>query len=235
MKAALLIVLTMGALAIGLRSSPDSRPTELARFDTSLAGRTPGQRHNAAWAAKRLNGAVIQPRATVSFNERVGHWISSEGAARAPVSFGGTLAVSWGGGVCQTSTTLYNAALLSGLTIVERHPHDVAPLYVPAGLDAAVAQGIADLKLKNPWPVPVRIHATAEGKRLTVRIEALGRVEKPGIRTVVEAVSIQAAPDAPGLKRQVGRDGARVRVWRIVGDQWEDCGESEYAPIPHAD
>jgi vancomycin resistance protein YoaR len=125
--------------------------TPLVEFATSLEGRTPGQRHNATLAAKRIHGATLAPDTEWSFNQTIGQWVRSEGYVRAPVSYGGVLVPAWGGGVCQTSTTLYNAALLAGLEVLERHPHTIAPSYIAPGRDAAVAQGIADLKLRNPY------------------------------------------------------------------------------------
>jgi vancomycin resistance protein VanW len=141
-------------------------------FATSLEGRTQGQRHNATLAAKRIHGAIIAPDATWSFNQTIGQWVRSEGYVRAPVSYGGVLVPAWGGGVCQTSTTLYNAALLAGLEVVERHPHTIAPSYIAPGRDAAVAHGIADLKLRNPYPFPCRIECFVRGDKLVCRLSA---------------------------------------------------------------
>jgi vancomycin resistance protein YoaR len=98
-----------------------------------------------------------------------------EGYVKAPVSYDGELIRAFGGGVCQTSTTLYNAALLAGLPIVERHAHVFAPSYVPPGRDAAVAQYDIDLRFQNPYPWPIRIQARANGDRLEVRVLGRGR------------------------------------------------------------
>src|SRR5207302_1442552 len=81
--------------------------------------RTKAQKRNAILALKKLDGAVIAPGETFSFNTRVGTWSRDQGYRRAPVSYNGTLIASWGGGVCQTSTTLYNAALLAGMKIID--------------------------------------------------------------------------------------------------------------------
>jgi vancomycin resistance protein YoaR len=153
--------------------------TPLVEFATSLEGRTQGQRHNATLAAKRLHGAILAPDATWSFNQTVGQWVRSEGYVRAPVSYGGVLVPAWGGGVCQTSTTLYNAALLAGLEVVERHPHTIAPSYIAPGRDAAVAHGIADLKLRNPYPFPCRIECFVRGGQTGVSAQR-GRVASAG-------------------------------------------------------
>lgn len=218
--------------------SPAPYEQRLAEFTTSLEGRTPGQRHNAEWAIKRLRGVVLQPGQTFSFNRRVGPWGRREGVVRAPVSYGGILVPSWGGGICQVSTTLYCAALLAGMEIVERHAHAVCPAYIPAGMDAAVAYGLADLKIRNPYPFPVAFQGEIVGNHLICRIMALSAqpIKRGTCRLVREWIASQPPPAIKGLKPQPGRAGVRVRLWRIVEQQVatkrELCHETEYAPLP---
>ncbi len=76
----------------------------------------------------------------------------------------------WGGGVCQTSTTLYNAALLAGLEIVERHRHHWPARYAPLGRDAAVAYSNIDMRFRNNLPAPVRIVAQVSGDKLVFKL-----------------------------------------------------------------
>jgi len=226
----------IGMLWLVIASEPPA-PNRMAEFTTSLVGRTPGQRHNSEWAAKKIDGAVIKPGASFSFNHRVGPWGRREGVVRAPVSYGGILVPSWGGGVCQTSTTLYCAALIAGMEIKERHSHEIAPSYIPAGMDAAVAQELADLRFKNPYPFPVTVECFIEKDLLTCRIitlEPLPAGYTP-CRLKREPVSMQPAPEARGLKPQHGRPGIRVRLWRLKvenGTQARElCHETEYAPL----
>jgi vancomycin resistance protein YoaR len=89
------------------------------------------QRHNARKAALSLDNQTIAPGATFSFNKVVKSWSWDQGYVKAPVSYDGELIPAYGGGVCQASTTLYNAVLLAGLPIVERHSHVFTPHYVP--------------------------------------------------------------------------------------------------------
>src|SRR5687767_11452496 len=109
---------------------------EMAGYATSLLGRTSGQRHNARLAAEAINGKAIAPGEVFSFNRAVKSWSVDQGYVKAPVSFDGELVRAFGGGVCQTSSTLYNAALLAGLPIIERHPHVFRPQYIAPGRDA---------------------------------------------------------------------------------------------------
>jgi len=211
----------------------------LAEFATSLAGRSPAQRHNALWAARRLDGAVIAPGQTFSFNRQVGPWTRDAGVQRAPASFGGILVPSWGGGVCQVSTTLYCAALLAGLVVRERHPHELAPGYIPAGLDAAVAYGIADLRIENSLARPLRIRCTIGNEKLTCTlVAALRGDDRPRYRLVRELVASRLPPTLTAHRPQSGRPGVRVRLWRI--EQTPDgpgrrelCHETEYSALPH--
>jgi vancomycin resistance protein VanW len=218
--------------------------TPLVEFATSLEGRTQGQRHNATLAAKRIHGAIIAPDATWSFNQTIGQWVRSEGYVRAPVSYGGVLVPAWGGGVCQTSTTLYNAALLAGLEVVERHPHTIAPSYIAPGRDAAVAHGIADLKLRNPYPFPYRIECFVRGDKLVCRLSAGAspqqvRQHARACTLETEVVSRSPAPIVADFRKQPGRAGMRVRLWRTCtvngAVQRELCHETQYAPLPRGE
>lgn len=213
-------------LLVGLAAGfilPRARPAAvLGSYITSLQGRTRGQRANATLAARALDGVVIMPGATFSFNKVVGPWTPDRGYVRALVSYEGELVTDWGGGVCQTSTTLYNAALIAGLTIVQRQPHTWMPHYIPPGQDAAVAQYDIDLRLHNPYHWPVRVQAGARHDRLYVRFSgedqgpmAEVRDEVLGAERPVELV--RAEDQLPGHQLRLvnrGRPGARVVVYR---------------------
>ncbi len=167
---ALLILLAAGgSLFLRLAAAPPSE-AEIAGYATSLQGRTASQRYNAKLAARMIDGKIVAPGAIFSFNRVVKSWSLDQGYVKAPVSFDGELVRAYGGGVCQTSTTLYNAALLANLPIVERHSHVFAAHYAPPGRDAAVAQRTIDLRFKNPYPWPLRIQASAAGDRLDIRL-----------------------------------------------------------------
>jgi len=194
----------------------------LGSYATSLQGRTRGQRINAHKAAQALDGVVIEPGAAVSFNRIVGSWTPERGYVLAPVSYDGELVVDWGGGVCQTSSTLYNAALLAGLDILERHRHTWAPKYVPPGQDAAVAQTTIDLRLRNPYPWPISIHTRTTDD--SIGFEIVGRQSGPialvsGIITAntPPLEIIKNDPNLPPHRRYLitrGRPGLRVAVYR---------------------
>jgi vancomycin resistance protein VanW len=206
----------------------------VASFATSLAGRTPGQRHNAELAMKRLNGATLKPGETFSFNKRVGTFSRDQGYRRAPVSYDGQLIDDWGGGVCQSSTTLYNAALLAGMTIVERNHHRFAPGYVGPGRDAAVAYSSIDLRFSNPYAFPVRITTQVSGACLLVEFKAEQALPvQPRIVTEVRGLVhprtfLVDDEEGPRRVRTSGKSGFDVTVVRIEGNRREEISHDTY-------
>lgn len=206
-----------------------SAPTEqtVASYVTSIEGRTKSQRYNAARALSKLNGVMIQPHQNFSFNARVGSFARDDGYRKAPVSYNGQLIDSWGGGVCQASTTVYNAALIAGMRIEERHRHEFCPSYVPPGRDAAVAYGDIDLKFRNPYSFPVRILASADNAMLKVRFVANSPLPK-AVQVTADVRNIEkptefliGAPGQTGRVRNTGKPGYDVAVYRLVGEQRE--------------
>jgi vancomycin resistance protein YoaR len=225
------IALFLGGLVYALTAGSAKQVT-MARYITPLDGRMGNQRHNAVLCLKQLDGFVLLPGATFSFNETVGTWSRDKGYRRAPVSFGGLLVDSWGGGVCQTSSTLYNAALLAGMQIDERHRHHYAPTYISPGRDAAVAYPSIDLKFTNPYPFPVTVEGTVTPNGVVIDIVGS---EKPtdGIR-IQQRIADVAKPQELligsgryGRVRNPGHAGYSVETYRVTGDTSEllsvDC------------
>ena len=212
------LCLVFGLAAATYRSLPEE--STLAGYVTPLAGRTRSQRHNAYLAAQKLYGAAIAPGGLFSFNQRVGTFSRDQGYKKAPVSYNGQLIDDWGGGVCQVSTTLYNAALLADMEIVERHRHRFCPSYVPPGRDAAVAFSNIDLRFRNPLPFQVRIHARLEGDLLHIELVGDGTLkEHPQVVQVVSQVeppeTFTIGRPGPAAKvRNTGKPGFDVFVYR---------------------
>ena len=172
MKAILKIILAvsvLSAMVIWIARAPGEEH-EIGGYVTSLCGRTPSQIHNVTLATRQINNIVIMPGQSFSFTKTVGSWTADKGYEKAPVSYDGELVSSFGGGVCQASTTLYNAALLAGLQITERHRHHWPARYAPPGRDAAVAYEDVDLCFRNNLPEPIRISGSIRGDNLVYRI-----------------------------------------------------------------
>jgi vancomycin resistance protein YoaR len=208
---------------MGWAATRGDREAVLSRYVTSLHGRTPNQVHNVAVAARSLNGKWIRPGEVFSFNRTIGSWSSDSAYKRAPVSYDGELVPSWGGGVCQASTTLYNAALLAGLTVVERHRHRWTAHYVAPGRDAAVAYSNIDLRLRNPYPWPVRLEGEIRGELVEFRV--VGKEQPPQrfeirqrMASVTEPATLRQEWEAGMPTRRVrnpGKRGYRVLTYRV--------------------
>lgn len=215
-----------------------------AAYATDLSGRTPNQRFNAARAARAIDGVTVAPGQIFSFNRTVRGWSADQGFRKAPVSYDGVLVDDYGGGVCQTSTTLYNAALLAGLPILERHAHTFAPSYAPPGRDAAVAYAGVDLRFRNTSSVPLVIHARVEGRMLVCRLVGRGPLST---YVVIRAEGLDRFAPLPariapgtGLTRarwhRAGRDGVRVAIFRDTSApgrvvRHESISDDTYRPI----
>lgn len=220
-----------GATVLGLRPSGS---VILAQYATTLQGRTDAQRHNAELAVGKLRGAIVKPGQVFSFVGRVGTWSRDAGYRRAPVSYNGTLIDAWGGGVCQTSTTLYNSALLAGMQIVERNHHRFAPSYAPPGRDAAVAFSSVDLRFRNPYDFPVKVDGRIEDNQLIVSITGANALkQKPKIVTDVRQVDIpnEYTIDRGGKSshtRNYGKAGFDVVTYRVTGSHRELISSDSY-------
>ena len=154
---------------------PFIQDNDIAAMDGILSSYTtsfsPGDRgDNIGLAASHLQGALIRSGATLSFNNVVGPRTREAGYKNAGVIIYGEHAIDVGGGVCQVSSTLYNAILLAGLTSVERTGHFASSAYVPAGRDATVADGLIDFVFRNPLPHPVYLTIANSGNSLTVYV-----------------------------------------------------------------
>ena len=107
--------------------------------------------HNLRLACAALNGVVLQPGETLSYNATLGQRTEEAGYKEAPAYSGTELVDSLGGGICQVSSTLYLCSLFAELETVERVSHGYPANYMPVGLDATVSWGSPDLKIKNSW------------------------------------------------------------------------------------
>ncbi|MGN1179976.1 MAG: VanW family protein [Suilimivivens sp.] len=141
----------------------------LARYSTTYIT-TEDRAVNVELAASRINGMILQPGDTFSYSDSVGTRTLENGYVVAPSFAGGKVVSSVGGGICQVSSTLYVAMLLSGIPATQHYLHSLPVDYVPRGLDAAIVEGYKDLKFKNNFDYPIMINATSTNGTLTVSI-----------------------------------------------------------------
>lgn len=144
--------------------------TPVSEYKTDLLGRDENVRVNIEKAAAKLNGVVIPSNKKFSFNATVGITDQAHGYKDAPVILHDKIIQAAGGGVCQVSSTLYNAVLLANLDIVYRVNHSHQVKYVPVGLDATVADNGPDFKFKNNTDTPIYIKTIIKDNQLIVKL-----------------------------------------------------------------
>ena len=164
-----------------------------ASFSTTYISSTEQRKNNIKVASKYLDNTFIDVGAEFSFNNVVGERTVSRGFKNAKIIVDGEFVDGVGGGVCQVSTTLYNAVLLSGLMVTEYHPHSLAVSYVPPSFDAMVNSGWADLKFVNNTHNPILVKAVADNNKITISIYGEKMKEKYARQSVVTETIL--APD----------------------------------------
>ena len=143
---------------------------ELASHKTEFNAKEEARKTNITRASSSINGHVVQPGETFSYNQTVGPTIERRGYEESTIYVQGEKKKGFGGGVCQVSTTLSIAAEDAGMTIVERHDHSLPVTYAEEGDEAATSYGGIDFKFKNEKPFPVVIRSSVEGGTISVSI-----------------------------------------------------------------
>ena len=173
-------------------------------FSTNYETSSEARKSNVRKALSNFNGMIIEPQQEVSFNDVTGARTEENGYKEANIILNGAYVKGAGGGVCQASTTLYNALLLADLEILEVNHHSLPASYVPLSCDAMVSEGVADLKFKNPFDTPVYIKTFGDEKTVTVEIHGKPLSEGEEIKTRAEFVKVllhggdQIVPDTNG-------------------------------------
>ncbi len=181
-----------------------------ASFSTSVAEQDENVKRNITIACGRLDGIVIPPNAVFSFNDTVEEGSAKNGYVMGRVLYRDRVVMEPGGGLCQVSSTLFNAFLMAGCVIMERHRHFQPVTYVPLGLDATIKYGKKDLKIKNPHQHTIRIGMQLNEKSLIAVITSETRLAYSyEIFTEEDEV---AAPYGPDTERI--RQGISVMVYR---------------------
>jgi vancomycin resistance protein YoaR len=200
--------------------------TVLAEYDTffSRGGEQKRRGKNIDNASQKLDGLVISPGEMISFNSVVGERSESNGFAKSWEIFKGEMVEGVGGGTCQAASTFHAAAFFAGFDVLERLPHSRPSAYIPMGLDSTVVYPSVDLKVRNPHPFPVVVHAKTDGSKL--HIELLGKMRPVDVAFGRELVSTVAfkrkiveEPSLSGktvLVKQHGIKGYRIKRSRLL-------------------
>jgi len=142
----------------------------LSKFTTKFNSNAKSRTHNMKLSSVAIDNYILKPGDVFSFNKVVGYAGPQQGYQKAVIFVDGKEEQAYGGGICQVSSTLYNAAMQAGLEIVERHPHSKPVGYVEKGKDAATSYNGVDLKFKNIHPYPITINSYISDGTLTIEI-----------------------------------------------------------------
>jgi vancomycin resistance protein VanW len=211
---------------------PDVTATDAAKITVPLSSFTTWfnpakveRTHNLRLAANAINGIILKPGMKFSANEIIGPRLASRGFRPAQIFVRGKLEEGIGGGVCQVSSTLYNAVLLAGLKVVERSHHSRLVPYVGPGRDATVVYGLRDFKFVNTNSSPIAIISQIKGSRLTIAIygspsdKKIVKIYTSQSKVIPPGVQALEDPSLPAGVRKVvekGSNGVSVTVYRTI-------------------
>jgi vancomycin resistance protein VanW len=221
---------------------------ELETYSTSLENKEENTIYNIKLSSEVINGILVKPQEIFSFNKYVGPAEKADGYKEGTIIANGVFVNGYGGGICQVSSTLYNAVLLANLPIVERYNHSVygeATKYVPLGQDAAIFYGYKDLRFKNNSDhmivifskvfrdtLQVSIFGGNEGK---AEVEIISKDKKViDHQTIREKDSKLEAGQEKVV--QEGVPGYQIKTYRIVRKNGEEkielLAEDTYKSVP---
>lgn len=194
----------------------------LASYSTHFSEYDYSRSQNVRLAAKAISGVIVKPNQVLSFNDTVGHRNAANGYKSAAVIINGKVEQDLGGGVCQVSSTLYNAILLAGLTSTERASHFFPSSYVPAGRDATVADGVLDFKFRNPLPHSVFLLTSCYNG--TINVFVLGCKEDLQGKTYKIETNVKRGGSAPvvTVSRVAYKNGEEVGREVLHTDNYDE-------------
>lgn len=182
----------------------------LSKYTTIYDAGNYNRSHNISLAAKTVNGTILLPGETFSYNGILGNTNKEKGYKVGTAYSGGKVIESYGGGICQLSSTIYNAALYANLEIVERHNHSYAVNYVPAGRDATVAYGGKNFRFKNNRKYPIKIESNAKNGVVSVSIK--GIKEETEYEVVLTSSVLSSTPNKTVYQQNSNLEEGKQKV-----------------------
>ena len=198
--------------------------TLMGSYSSDFGSSSSDRQHNIVLAASHINGTILGPDEEFSYNKIVGPREPGYGWRMGHAYSNGNVIDSLGGGVCQVSSTLYNAALYADIKITERRCHSSRVAYLPAGRDATVAWDSQDFRFKNNTDGPIYLAAKTRGGVLTFRIYGTGAPKRK-----IERIRVSGGSS--------GRSGGTYySAWKVGKDEngkefREEIGDSYYKPL----
>ena len=201
-------------------------PDKIASYTTKYDPTNKNRSNNISISAEKIDGTIIMPGETFSYNQTVGERTIAAGYKEAGAYAGGRVVQDVGGGICQTSSTLYNAVLLANLEIVDRSNHQFLTSYVAASRDATVSWGSIDFQFKNTRSYPIKIEASA--KNGVCEMSIYGIKEETEYEVVIQSVVLSYIPyttkyenddtleEGKEIVEQSGYTGCTSEAYRIL-------------------
>jgi hypothetical protein len=203
------------------KGAPQGMSYLLSQFSTPYDARIRGRTNNLRMAATNVNGTIVPPGGVFSTNKAIGPRNAAAGWREAKMFVSGQVVSGIGAGICQCSTTIYNAALLAGLPILERHQHMFRVNYAPASRDAAIYWGSKDMRFRNSTRGPILVRTYLKGGRF--HAELYGS----------EPVTARIAVESQILSRKGGtRSTAHRTITDASGTRRERLSRDFYRPHP---
>ena len=200
---------------------PDLLATFSTRYDVSNKDRST----NLNLAAKKINGTILSPGEEFSYNKVVGERSIAAGYKEAKVYVNGKIENGLGGGICQVSSTLYNAVVFANLKVTQRYNHQFTTSYVQPGRDATVAYGSKDFKVKNNRAYPIKIKVSINSGIAKVDIYGIKEEKEYDVTIDVETISNipydtkyekdSSLPSGTEKVKQRGVDGIIVNAYKV--------------------
>ncbi len=210
---------------------------KLGEYSTKFNAGDTDRTHNIKIATSSISHMLIKPGEVFSLNKNVGPRLAKHGYKLANVIVNNELVPGIGGGVCQVSSTLYNAALLSNMKIVERKSHALPSAYIALGRDATLSEDFIDLKFENTTGYPVYLYGEVSGS--WVKFIIYGRNDNPG-RTVriktevikqtsptVNIIEDPTLPEGTEVEEKKAYTGYVVKSYRIIVENGKDISTEE--------
>ena len=223
------------------REENEKATSLIGTYYTTFSGGNSGRNENLRVGCANINGTELAPGETFSMNEALGPQTYENGYRDAAVIVDGKIEDGLAGGVCQITSTLYNAVILAELKIVERSNHSLAVSYVPLGQDAAIAGDYKDLKFQNDTDYPVYIEAYLSGNKLITNVygyEIHDSSRQVKFENVVDSViekpaeKITEDPTKPKDYREVtyyGKEGKKVSTYKIVYENGKQVSKDYFS------
>lgn len=201
-------------------------PDLLSQFDTTYNVSDKNKTNNLEIAVEKINGVILKPGETFSYNKVLGARTVENGYKEAPIYSNGKVVNGLGGGICQVSTTLYNSVVLADLEVLERQNHMFIPSYIRPGCDATVVYGSIDFKFKNTRDYPIKIVASANSGVARVSIYGIYNQREYSIHLETEVLEILPYDNVyindntleSGEEKiiQKGQNGTKVETYKVV-------------------